>query len=286
VLKRLEDWFDDPNSTERIFWLYGPAGAGKSAIAQTIARSYSRPKVAGTFFFFRSDVDRNDGKRLFTTLAYQLALSMPEIRDHVAHSLSERPDLPRTGVETQFEQLLVTYFRANIVKKYQELAPVIIIDGVDECSDEDIQRQFLKVIGDAVTDDRFPLRFLIVSRPEVHIEQTIHHFQTPVLTIDLADLDDANRDIEKYLVDKFSRIASEQDLDSKWPGQEIINDIVYKSSGNFIFAALVIRFVGDPYLFAKTQLEIVLNMKPPKTTSPFAILDQLFLEILRRVPDQ
>ncbi|KAM6496460.1 hypothetical protein JOM56_009166 [Amanita muscaria] len=266
VLKRLEDWFNDPNSTERIFWLYGPAGAGKSAIAQTIARSYSRPKVAGTFFFFRSDVDRNNGKRLFTTLAYQLALSMPEIRDHIAHSLSERPDLPRTGVETQFEQLLVTYFRAlgddatqqlapaahairNIIKEYQDLAPVIIIDGVDECSDEDIQRQFLKVIGDAVMDDRFPLRFLIVSRPELHIEQTIHHFQTPVLTIDLADLDDANRDIEKYLVDKFSRIASEQDLDSKWPGQEIINDIVYKSSGNFIFAALVIRFVGDPYFF-------------------------------------
>ncbi|KAM6496464.1 hypothetical protein JOM56_009170, partial [Amanita muscaria] len=27
-------------------------------------------------------------------------------------------------------------------------------------------------------------------------------------------------------------------------------------------------------------------MKPPKTMSPFAILDQLFLEILRRVPDQ
>ncbi|KIL58953.1 hypothetical protein M378DRAFT_169930 [Amanita muscaria Koide BX008] len=301
VLKRLGDWFDNPNSTERISWLHGPAGAGKSAIAQTIARSYSRPKVAGTFFFFRSDVNRNDGHRLFTTLAYQLAFSLPAIRDHIAHFLSERPDLPRTKVETQFEQLLLRPFRVlsddatqqlapavivDIIKKYQELAPVIIIDGVDECTDENLQRQFLKVIGDAVKDDRFPLRFLIVSRPEVHIEQTIGHFQNPILLIDLAKLDDANRDIKKYLLDEFSRIASEQGLDPTWPGKEIVDLIVYKSSGNFIFAALVIRFVDDPYYLAKTQLEIVLNMKPPKTMSPFAILDQLFLEVLKRVTDQ
>ncbi|KIL55411.1 hypothetical protein M378DRAFT_173668, partial [Amanita muscaria Koide BX008] len=236
VLKRLRDWFDNPNPTERISWLYGPAGAGKSAIAQTIARSYTRPKAAASFFFFRSDVNRNDGNRLFTTLGYQLAFSLPEIKDHIAHSLSERPDLPSTNIETQFNQFLVRPFHVlsddasqqlapavhiikEIVKKYQGLAPVIIIDGVDECSNEDLQRRFLKVIGDAVADDRFPLRFLIVSRPEVHIEQTIRRFQTP-------------------------------------------------------------------YCFAKTQLEIVLNIKPPKTMSPFAVLDQLFLEILRRVPDQ
>ncbi|KIL57228.1 hypothetical protein M378DRAFT_171958 [Amanita muscaria Koide BX008] len=303
VLKRLRDWFDNPNPTERISWLYGPAGAGKSAIAQTIARSYTRPKAAASFFFFRSDVNRNDGNRLFTTLAYQLAFSLPEIRDHIAHSLSERPDLPSTNIETQFNQFLVRPFHVlsndasqqlapavhilkEIFKKYQGLAPVIIIDGVDECSNEDLQRRFLKVIGDAVADDRFPLRFLIVSRPEVHIEQTIRRFQTPILTIDLAKLDDANRDIEKYLVDEFSRIASEQGLESTWPGPKIIREIVYKSSGHFIYAAVVIKFVGDPYCFAKTQLEIVLNIKPPKTMSPFAVLDQLFLEILRRVPDQ
>ncbi|KIL55406.1 hypothetical protein M378DRAFT_49492, partial [Amanita muscaria Koide BX008] len=274
VLKRLRDWADNPKMKERICWLHGPVGAGKSAIAQTIARSYDRPKVAASFFFFRSDVNRNDGNRLFTTLAYQLAWSMPEIRNHIVHSLSERPDLPRTDVETQFNQLLGRPFQ--ILK----LAPVIIIDGVDECTNENLQRRFLKIIGDAVADDPFPLRFLIVSRPELHIEQAIRRFQTPILRIDLAELDDANRDIGKYLVDGFSRIASEQGFESTWPGRKIIRNIVYKSSGNFIFASLVIRFVGDPDFFAKTQLEIVLNMKLPTTMSPFAILDQLFLEIL------
>ncbi|KIL65410.1 hypothetical protein M378DRAFT_76982, partial [Amanita muscaria Koide BX008] len=280
VLNRLRYWIDNPKAKERIFWLFGPAGAGKSAIAQTIADSHDRPKVAATFFFFRADVNRNDGNRLFTTLAYQLAFSMPAIRVYIAKSLSERPDLPRTGVETQFKKLFAHPFQ--ILK----LAPVIVIDGIDECTDENLQRRFLKVIGDAVEDHSFPLRFLIVSRPERHIEQTIRRFQTPILSIDLAELDDASRDIKKYLADGFSRIASEQGLSPTWPGQEIIDDIVYKSSGNFIFPWLVIRFVGDSDNIAETQLDIVLNIKPPTIMTPFAVLDQLFLEILKRVPDQ
>src|ERR1700716_1506524 len=77
VLKRIQDWIDNPSSTERIFWLHGPAGAGKSAIAQTIAHSCGQPKVVATFFFYRSDASRNDGNMLFTTLAYQLAFSIP-----------------------------------------------------------------------------------------------------------------------------------------------------------------------------------------------------------------
>ncbi|KAM6496411.1 hypothetical protein JOM56_009117, partial [Amanita muscaria] len=58
-------WMDDPSSPERIFWLHGPAGAVKSAIAQTIACSNAQEKVAATFFFYRSEPSRNDGNRLF-----------------------------------------------------------------------------------------------------------------------------------------------------------------------------------------------------------------------------
>src|SRR6201995_6119020 len=58
VLNQMRNWIDDLESTQPILWLHGPAGVGKSAIAQTIARSYRREKVAATFFFFRSDARR------------------------------------------------------------------------------------------------------------------------------------------------------------------------------------------------------------------------------------
>ncbi|KIL68688.1 hypothetical protein M378DRAFT_70677, partial [Amanita muscaria Koide BX008] len=297
VLKRAQDWIDNPRSTERIFWVHGPAGAGKSAIAQTIAHLRDRSKVAATFFFYKSDASRNDGNRLFTTLAYQLAFSIPAIKDHIVQSLHNRPDLPTKTIEKQFDHFLALPFRSltqaasaqsspasiiDAVNQCHQLAPVIIIDGVDECMDEKLQERFLNIIGNAVKDSSFPFRFLICSRLEAHIEDTLNQFKALILPIDLAKLDDANRDIAKYLVDEFSRIASKRGLDATWPGPAVIQDIIYKSSGNFIFASVVIKVVGDEDSMPEDQLAIILNLKPPDGVSPFAVLDELYLEVLRR----
>ncbi|KAM6502775.1 hypothetical protein JOM56_002752 [Amanita muscaria] len=297
VLKRMKDWIDDPSSTERIAWLHGAAGAGKSAIAQTIANVCGRQKVAATFFFFRSDPSRNDGNVLFPTLAYQLAFSFPAIKDHIVQSIHERPDLPTKSIEIQFNDLIALPLRSLAEAAYQQsspgsvidavnqcrqLAPVIIVDGVDECTDEKLQQRFLKIIGNAVKDRSFPFRFLICSRPEAHIDDTLNQFKALILTIDLAKLDDANRDIEKYLVDEFLRIASNRRLNPRWPGPVVIQDIIYKSSGNFIFASVVIKVVGDEDSMPEDQLAIILNLKPPERASPFTVLDELYLAILRR----
>ncbi|KAF9059733.1 hypothetical protein BDP27DRAFT_1430935 [Rhodocollybia butyracea] len=61
ILKDLKEWFKQdtpqviPNDSS-ICWLYGPAGAGKSAIAQTLAEACTRNGIlAGSFFFWRTD---------------------------------------------------------------------------------------------------------------------------------------------------------------------------------------------------------------------------------------
>ncbi|KAM6499229.1 hypothetical protein JOM56_004737 [Amanita muscaria] len=288
VLKQLRDWFDNPNATDRIVWLYGPAGAGKSAIAQTIADEYKERGVAATFFFYRSDASRNNGNRLFPTIAWQLALSIPPTKNFIVHALDKTPHLPTQAIEVQFEQLMVHPFQPtnNIASQMLQPAPVVIIDGVDECSSEHLQRRFLTVIGDAVKDTRIPLRFLIVSRPEALIEETLNKFTDFTVSIDLAKLDDSNRDIQIYLKEKFSEIASNRDLDPTWPGQEIIEEIVFNSSGNFIFAFLVIRFISDEDCDPEVLLNIVRDLTPRGNMSPFGLLDELFLEILARQRNQ
>ncbi|KAM6491620.1 hypothetical protein JOM56_013012 [Amanita muscaria] len=286
VLSQLRHWIDNPNPTDRIFWLHGPAGAGKSAIAQTIAREYNKGGVAATFFFYRSDPGRNDGNRLFTTIAWQLAFSIPAVKDFIIAALEKTPHLPMKAMETQFEEL-VAHPTNNIASQMSQLAPVVIIDGVDECYDEPLQRRFLAAIGNAVKDRRVPLRFLICSRNEALIEETLDQFKDFTLRVDLATLDDANRDIERYLTDKFSVIASKQHLDPSWPGQEIIEEIVFKSSGNFILASTLMRFIGDEDHSAVAQLDIVRKLKPQPegTVSPFALLDELYLKFLEWQPE-
>ncbi|KAM6493221.1 hypothetical protein JOM56_011355 [Amanita muscaria] len=288
VLSRLRDWFDNPNATDGICWLHGPAGAGKSAIAQSIAHEYKERGVAATFVFYRSDAERNNGNRLFPTLAWQLAFSIPAIKDFIVHALDNTPHLPRKDVETQFEQLVAHPFQQtnSIASQLSQPAPVIIIDGLDECSNEQLQRRILAVIGNAVKDNHVPLHFLICSRQEALIEDVFDQFKDFTLRIDLATLDDSNHDIEKYLVDQFSGIATKRSLAPAWPGPEIIEEFVFKSSGNFIFAVTVMRYVSDEDCDPEEQLDIVRNLKPHGEASPFALLDELYLEILKQQRDQ
>jgi replication-associated recombination protein RarA len=71
------DWIlglgvDDQNAV--ILWLYGPAGAGKSAIAHDIAQRCDLEKLLlASFFFSRSDPARSNAKFLIATIAYQIA---------------------------------------------------------------------------------------------------------------------------------------------------------------------------------------------------------------------
>ncbi|KAF9069342.1 hypothetical protein BDP27DRAFT_731252 [Rhodocollybia butyracea] len=86
ILKELKDWvkLDKQQvflNDSSIRWLYGPAGAGKLAIAQTVAETCAKDGIlAGSFFFWRTDPSRNSPEQLFTTLALQIAGTMPELR--------------------------------------------------------------------------------------------------------------------------------------------------------------------------------------------------------------
>ncbi|KAM6491082.1 hypothetical protein JOM56_013321 [Amanita muscaria] len=291
VLHKMRTWMDDPNAPEHILWVHGPAGVGKSAIAQTISNLYGQEKVGATFFFFRSDPIRNDGNRLFPTLAWQLALSVPIVKDLIASSLEEYPDLLTKAIEVQFNKLIAQPFVT--ISGGEAAAPtstrVIIIDGLDECSASDVklQERILKIIGNAVADTRFSLRFIISSRPEANIQDFFDQFQSPTLQIDLANLDDALRDIETYLTSEFARIAVEQKLDLKrWPVQGTIDTLVDKSSGQFVYASTVMKYVGDKYESAVAQLDVILGLKPSTGKSPFSELDALYTGILKRQPDQ
>ncbi|KAJ6491008.1 hypothetical protein C8R45DRAFT_787670, partial [Mycena sanguinolenta] len=78
MLNDLRTWVLDRDAESNVLWLYGPAGAGKSAIMQTLARQLQNAgRLGGCFFFKRGDATRGNGKTLFATIAYQLALSVP-----------------------------------------------------------------------------------------------------------------------------------------------------------------------------------------------------------------
>jgi len=93
VLANIMDWIIGKVGWDRfIMWLYGPAGAGKSAIAQTIAeRCYAQRCLLASFFFSRSDPKWNNDKSLAASLAYQIALNIPQSRTLIERAVENDP---------------------------------------------------------------------------------------------------------------------------------------------------------------------------------------------------
>jgi len=298
VLEKITDWVKDVNKVALFLWLYGPAGSGKSAIAQTIAELLEKAGLlAAAFFFSRNSAGRNDKTPLVATLVYQLVTSIPEIRVHVLEALKENPALFSRSIEAQVHALIVKPL--NAVAHDRTLAPIllsrprlIILDGLDECRTTSAQTQILNALSTAAKDLHTPLCFLIASRPEQDIRQSFNdHNGLGSLSFSIA-LDDTYRpdkDIEVFLRSTFEEIKRQHPsrayLPSSWPNLEDIRWLVKKSSGQFIFASTVAKYVDSHCHWPPDRLKIIFGQSNPGQEAPFAELDALYRLILLSVAD-
>jgi hypothetical protein len=120
-------------------WLHGPAGAGKSAIAQMFAGDrHKEGRLGASFFFRRGHPRRGTWHGLFPTLAYQLASTIPGLALPMNQAVETDKLIAGRAMPVQFEQLI-----SEPVGKAHSLPfmPLIVVDGLDECEDHQIQQQ-------------------------------------------------------------------------------------------------------------------------------------------------
>jgi hypothetical protein len=298
VLKKIMDWVKDADKVALILWLYGPAGAGKSAIAQTIAELLEEAGLlAAAFFFSRNAAGRNDKISLVATLVYQLVKSIPEIRVHVLEAVEQDPALFSRSIQAQIQVLIIKPL--NAVVNDETLAPIllsrpqlIILDGLDECCTTSAQTHILNALSTAVKDLHAPLCFLIASRPAQDIRQAFNDQNgLGSLSFSIA-LDDTYRpddDIRVFLQSSFDEIKrnhpSRAHLPPLWPSRQDIRRLIEKSSGQFIFASTVAKYVNSHRHWPPDRLKIIFGQPAPGQETPFAELDSLYHLILSSVVD-
>ena len=278
-----------------IIWVYGPAGAGKSAIAQTIAEMCEDEMILlASIFFSRNDPSRSTVKPLIATIAYQITLNLPQVRDAILGAIEHDPLIFSKSLAVQVKSLIVAplqpladagYFKEPTSRR------LVIIDGLDECSDPKVQKNILEVLANAQQHHRLPLVFLFASRPEQHISFTFNTRLLFIITSRLA-LDESylpDEDIKLFLADKFQEIKSTHRLCAyippQWPLPNVLEQLVRKSSGQFIYASTVIRYVASVRHKPVDRLDIILGIRPPQRDLPFAELDALYTHILYGVED-
>jgi hypothetical protein len=272
-----------------IMLLSGGMGAGKSAIAQTFAEWCAAPdnKCLAASFFFRGGMEKRASTRcLCATLALQLVDSLPEPRRHIQQVLEREPSIFEMDLRTQFNKLVIRPFEAAF-EAGASVPSVVVVDALDECVDPVAVKEFLSVLDDSVSSStsRSPLRYLVTSRP-VHGIQSSFKRLTSFQLVDLNASTEADNDIRFFLTTLFSEIQdTHKDVmayfGTRWPSEEIVENIVRKSSGHFIYASTVLKFVGDEEAYPPDQLDIILGHASPSTGYlPFSALDELYHGIL------
>ncbi|KAF9539337.1 hypothetical protein CPC08DRAFT_770988 [Agrocybe pediades] len=297
IMQCITDWtlgMDQEWSEKPILWLKGAAGAGKSAIARSVAERCSREgSLLGTFFFGAADSTRNHVGKLVATLSYQISLVLPEFRDTVATFIEDDPLIFSRSIRTQFSTLIIRPFWRVLINHSATLNTIpclIIIDGLDECSDINSQRDLLLTLHEVTSTTMF-IRFLVCSRPESHLNNTfgLPHM-VPIIYKIFLDNDHVSRhDIRLYFKDKFKQIKAGHSfkhlLPDPWPSSEMVDTLVDKSSGQFIYAATVIGYIESPRHRPDERLNVIFQLRLPFKDLPFTELDALYRLIISKAED-
>ncbi|KAM6495560.1 hypothetical protein JOM56_008266 [Amanita muscaria] len=265
VCNAITKWMSD-SADSPLLWLHAPAGVGKSVIAKTM--STRQDQVVGTFFFSTSS-DKS-AATLFPTLAWQLAKNVPETKQHIVAALKGSCSLQTSQIERQFDQLIVQPLRKCTRTATSGL--VMVIDGVDECVDENKQIEFLRILKRAGEEGDLKLRFLICSysSPEIHDElDTISRCQV-ISRIQIGLSEESKDDVKNYLTDKFKQICSSDAIAS-----EEIDELVEKSCGQFLYASIIVKLLDNSGFSPQEVLKMA-----QASSLPSPDLDKLYSAIL------
>ncbi|KAF7777855.1 hypothetical protein Agabi119p4_3927 [Agaricus bisporus var. burnettii] len=295
ILNILNDWLI--NYIWKIFWLCGPAGTGKSAVAQTFAEiCLAQDRLGAAYFFFRAS-GRDDPRTVIPSLAYQLAVNVPDYGNLLGHAIALDPSIFQKNPRLQLRRLIVEPFaRLQALGHRSTQTPLLIIlDGLDECKGTQSQCEFVEMIGEVVRLKRdLPLLWLIASRPEPHLQHTFSRIDFPIdyrkglLLIDA----DTRDDVDRYLRESFDDIRTRFPLetDVSWPSEaqsRMVEDI---ASGLFALAATIVRYIsdityGDPVGRLACFLAFMTNANHATTANPLQTLDLLYTQILSEIPE-
>ena len=274
ILNEILDWINDKNATApRIFWLYGQAGKGKSAIAHTIALHAQNVGILGSCFCF-SRVRQHEKlhRKLFPTIAHGLADRDPRLRLLLDRVVSEiYSSKKRLNSVEEWQKLIVEplsklegSFIGNVV---------VVIDALDESGTERTREATLRVLTAYGAELPANVRILLTSRPLLDIGQVLNANQH-VLTKSLDDIDNEStiHDIHVYVSTRLRNLRdtlTDQDFQR----------LAAKSVGIFEWARLACDFIfSQNGITPKEAFDEIMFHTPG---SGRTLLDEMYTMFLR-----
>ncbi|KAK7579441.1 hypothetical protein V3481_015239 [Fusarium oxysporum f. sp. vasinfectum] len=288
LLNQISEWVKDSNS-QKLFWLNGMAGTGKSTVARTLAQSFSQSGHLGASFFFkRGESDRDGLSKFVSTICAQLVESRPTLALHIKATIDSDPHVFDKTTREQFSKMIVQAFSSTTEDPRNSNPTVIIIDALDECVRQEDVELIIHLFSHL---EPSRIKVFLTSRPELHIRISFNSVQGTYDSFTLHEIPRLTiyHDISIFLSHELARIrmgynlsvSEDRKLPPDWPGELQVQTLTEMAVPLFIFAATVSRFLADRRLGSPNdQLQEVLQYQAESRASQ---LDATYLPILNKL---
>ncbi|KAF5370260.1 hypothetical protein D9757_012015 [Collybiopsis confluens] len=282
IIQKIMDWIHDPDAA-KAFFIHGPAGTGKSAIGHSVGRLCKEENCLGAFFHFDRTfaMERNPAKAI-CTIAFSLALYIPEFKNSLQELLDKDPFiLDSPSLDDQWLNLI----QMPAQKVDSSRLVVIIVDALDESGPQvsDGEREtFISILLKGIQELPGKFRVLVTSRPEKDITAIYAKYSySQMMVQDMSTLEHTRDDIDAYVVYKMQKFIDEGSLDHSH-----CKTIGEKSEGHFQWASTLCKALhqeNKPGINIRKRYENFIASTGGDHNGDLNILDQLYQAVLGEV---
>ena len=260
------------------------AGTGKTTIAYSFSEILKENKsLGGTFFSSHLRVDTSDVRCIIPTISLQLTKCHPSLSHLILDVVQADPDCSSWRIGKQFLNFIVRPLTAAYGDTREATVPVIVLDALDECSDQSLVAELLSMI--LKYSQSVPVKFFITSRPEIVVKETFDHpWGHSDFILHEVERDIVKADIELYI--KACLLGRQIKHNScNWPSQAELESLVNMSGTLFIYAATVCKYITQRGSSSMPQRLLDVVSSSLETSGFTKPLDVLYERILSAAYD-
>lgn len=223
-----------------LFWLHGYPGLGKSVIArstvemfrQNYARSQSKQRpnpLVCHFFCSDTDQEAKSPINLLASIIHQLLYEDPHLARTLKTKYTNITDRERSSIWSLWEVLSLIFIDLDDHPLF------IVIDALDQL-EKSCWGSFLEVLEMILQSPNKNIKVFITSRTEPDFQKKMAQLGATCLTIE--DSKGVQDDLELYIQESVHEYASENFTFGIDKTQEIVEVIVTRADGMFLWASL------------------------------------------------
>ena len=244
ILTKVESWLNDRSSPNRVMVISGNAGMGKSVISAVMCEKMQEAgRLAGSHFCQHDRARHRNPKVMLQSLASQLCDFLPDYKRALVEKLSRNLGVEINNMEVK--DLFEVLFEEPLTSLNDPgLTYLMVIDGLDE-SEFQGRNELLDVIANYFQTLPLWIRFLVTTRPEINIAETLKNLHP--LQLD-PNVEENLKDIHRCFEKQISLLLQSEHREN------VLKALVQKSEGVMLYAHYLVEFIKKKVLLVTPEL--------------------------------